>query len=262
MGVSVCSWECVFVLMWARLWACLLMNACAGIWTCVQVACESGLLGLCSQLCMNLLFFPAVRVRFLSTVWLSLQEVLPQSVGSWSQDPELNGGVPLACMVHRVCSHRCLWAQDVHRMSAAWPGPTHTVVGGWVQCRDTCKQPGMCPSPQWGQSACPWHPQWNEGWECACAARHWAECRTREKPQPLFSPCDSVACVSFFICVSPALSLALYPDSFLCFFSFLNPPPSPHTTMRSSWCLCVYMCLSLLLLVALFLCASRPSLFL
>lgn len=48
--MSVCSWECVFVLMWARLWACLLMNACAGIWTCVQVACESGLLGLCSQM--------------------------------------------------------------------------------------------------------------------------------------------------------------------------------------------------------------------
>lgn len=149
-------------------------------------------------------------------------------------------------------------AQNVGRLARA-----HTHCGGGaVQCKDTCKQPGTCPSPQRGQSACPWHPQRDEGRECACAARHWAEGRTREKPQPLFSPCDSVASVSCFISVSPALSLALYLDSFLCFFSFLNPPPSLHTTTCSSWCLCVCMCLSLLLLVALFLCASRPSLFL
>ena len=145
MGVSMCSWECVFVLMWVHLWACLLTNACAGVWTCVQVACESGLLGLCSQMCEPA-FFPAVRVRFLSTVWISLQEVLPQSVGSWSQDPELNGGAPLACVVHRVCSHRCFWAQDVHRMLAAWPGPTHTVVGGRCSAGTRASSPGCAPA--------------------------------------------------------------------------------------------------------------------
>ena len=239
--MSMCSWECVFVLMWVHLWACLLTNACAGVWTCVQVACESGLLGLCSQMCEPA-FFPAVRVRFLSTVWISLQEVLPQSVGSWSQDPELNGGAPLACVVHRVCSHRCFWAQDVHRMLAAWPGPTHG-GGGTVQCRDTCKQPGMCPSPQRGQSACPWHPQRDEGRECACAVRHWAEGRTQEKPQPLFSPCDSEACVSCFICVSPALWLSI-----LTVFCAAFPSLTPHlpcTPPRALLGVCVSVCVCL-----------------
>lgn len=143
-------------------------------------------------------------VRFVSTTWIPLQEVLLQSVGSWGQDPELNDRAPLVCTVHRVCSHGCLWAQDVHRMPAAWPGPTHMVRK--VGCKDTCEQPGMRPSPRRGRSACPRHPQRDEGQECACAARLWAEGRIREKPQPLFSPCVSVICVS----LSVSLQLSLW----------------------------------------------------
>ena len=81
-----------------------------------------------------------------------------------------------------------------------------------------------------------------------------------EAPAPILSMRFRGLCFLLYLCLPS--SLALYLDSFLCFFSFLNSPPSLHTTTRSSWGLCVCMCLSLLLLVALFLCALRPSLFL
>ena len=231
------------MLMWVRLWACLLMNACAGVWTYVQVACESGLLGLRSQMCEPT-FFPAVRVRFLSTVWISLQEVLPQPVGSWSQDPELNGGAPLACMAHRVCSHRCLWAQDMHRMSAAWPGPTHAVVGGRCSAGTRASSPGRAPALS-GDKA----PVLGilSGMRVGSAPVRRGTGR-RVEPGRSPSPYSLHAIqrpVFLALSVSPQLSLWLSILTVFCAsFPSLNPHP-PRTPPRALLGVCVSVCVCL-----------------
>lgn len=198
------------MLTWVRLCACLLMNTCASVWACVQVACESGLLGLCAQMCEPA-FFRHVGViceYYMDTTSGGSALIC----GLLGPGPRPNDRAPLVCTVHCVFTWM-LGAQDVHRMPAAGPGPAHVVRK--VGCKDTCEQPGCAPAPRRGRSACPRHPHGDEAVRCCLRSTPWAEWSIRgEAPAPILSML-SVICVS--LSVSLQLSLAVLTVSVLLF---------------------------------------------
>ena len=78
-----------------------------------------------------------------------------------------------------------------------------------------------------------------------------------EAPAPILSMRFSGLCFFLYLRLSSSLSGCL--DSFLCFFSFLNPSPSPHTTTLFLVFFCVSPCAPDCLSVCLYVCVSLPA---